>query len=246
MRLDTLAVSSQEAFQEAMGIASDLESATVEPEHLLKALLDSRDGNLNSIIERVGADPNVINNTITTEIEAAPKVKGQPMSMPSQRLLGTINEAEKIAAKMEDSFVTTEHLLIALAGDKGAAGKALDVAGVTPKRIEEAYGQLRGSTRVTDVATKTQFEALEHYGRNLTEAARAGKLDPVIGRSEEIRRTIQVLSRRTKNNPVLIGEPGTGKTAIVEGLAQRIIAGDVPSSLKDRDIVALDLAAMLA
>ena len=246
MRLDKLAVSSQEAFQEAMGIASDLESATVEPEHLLKALLDSREGNLNSIIERVGADPNAINNTITTEIEAAPKVKGQPMSMPSQRLLGTINEAEKIAAKMEDSFVTTEHLLIALAGDKGAAGKALDVAGVTPKRIEEAYGQLRGSTRVTDVATKTQFEALEHYGRNLTEAARAGKLDPVIGRSEEIRRTIQVLSRRTKNNPVLIGEPGTGKTAIVEGLAQRIIAGDVPSSLKDRDIVALDLAAMLA
>ncbi|MDR2105971.1 MAG: AAA family ATPase, partial [Coriobacteriales bacterium] len=249
MRLDKLAVSSQEAFQEAMGIASDLESATVEPEHLLKALLDSREGNLNSIIERVGADPAALNAAIATEIENAPKVSGNaafPVAVPSQRLLGTIGAAEKIASKMEDSFVTTEHLLIALADDKGVAGKALSVAGVTAKRLEQAYEDLRGSTRVTDATTKTQFEALEHYGRNLTEAARAGKLDPVIGRSEEIRRTIQVLSRRTKNNPVLIGEPGTGKTAIVEGLAQRIVAGDVPSSLKDRDIVALDIAAMLA
>lgn len=249
MRLDKLAVSSQEAFQEAMGIASDLEVATVEPEHLLKALLDSQEGNLNSIIERVGADPGALNIAVTAQIESAPKVSGNsafPMAVPSQHLLGTINSAEKIAAKMEDSFVTTEHLLIALADDKGAAGKALSVAGVTAKRLEQAYDELRGSTRVTDAATKTQFEALERYGRNLTEAARAGKLDPVIGRSEEIRRTIQVLSRRTKNNPVLIGEPGTGKTAIIEGLAQRIIAGDVPSSLKDRDVVALDIAAMLA
>jgi ATP-dependent Clp protease ATP-binding subunit ClpB len=249
MRLDKLAVSSQEAFQEAMGIASDLEASTVEPEHLLKALLDSHESNLNSIIERVGADPQALNAAISAQIEKAPKVSGNaafPMAVPSQRLLGTINAAEKIASKMGDSFVTTEHLLIALADDKGAAGKALSVAGVSPKRLEQAYEELRGSTRVTDATTKTQFEALEHYGRNLTEAARAGKLDPVIGRSEEIRRTIQVLSRRTKNNPVLIGEPGTGKTAIVEGLAQRIVAGDVPSSLKDRDIVALDIAAMLA
>ena len=249
MRLDKLAVSSQEAFQEAMGIASDLEVATVEPEHLLKALLDSHEGNLNSIIERVGADPNALNTAITKDIESAPKVSGNagfPMAVPSQRLLGVMNNAEKIATKLEDSFVTTEHLLIALANDKGAAGKALSVAGVTAKRLEQAYDELRGTSRVTDADTKTQFEALEHYGRNLTEAARAGKLDPVIGRSEEIRRTIQVLSRRTKNNPVLIGEPGTGKTAIVEGLAQRIVAGDVPSSLKDRDIVALDIAAMLA
>ena len=249
MRLDKLAVSSQEAFQEAMGIASDLEASTVEPEHLLKALLDSHEGNLNSIIERVGADPGALNATITQEIEKAPKASGSaafPMAVPSQRLLGVMNVAEKIATRMEDSFVTTEHLLIALADDKGAAGKALSVAGVSAKRLEQAYDELRGSTRVTDAATKTEFEALERYGRNLTEAARAGKLDPVIGRSEEIRRTIQVLSRRTKNNPVLIGEPGTGKTAIVEGLAQRIVAGDVPTSLKDRDIVALDIAAMLA
>ena len=249
MRLDKLAVSSQEAFQGAMGIASDLEASTVEPEHLLKALLDSHEGNLNSIIERVGADPDALNATITQEIESAPKVSGNaafPMAVPSQKLLGVMNAAEKIAAKMEDNFVTTEHLLIALADDKGAAGKALSVAGVTAKRLEQAYDELRGTTRVTDASSKTEFEALEHYGRNLTEAARAGKLDPVIGRSEEIRRTIQVLSRRTKNNPVLIGEPGTGKTAIVEGLAQRIVAGDVPSSLKDRDIIALDIGAMLA
>jgi len=249
MRLDKLAVSSQEAFQEAMGIASDLKSSTVEPEHLLKALLDSHEGNLNSIIERVGADPNALNAAITREIEKAPRVSGNagfPMAIPSQKLLGAMDAAEKTATRMGDSFVTTEHLLIALADDKGVAGKTLSVAGVTSKRLEQAYEELRGTTRVTDAATKTQFDALEHYGRNLTEAARAGKLDPVIGRSEEIRRTIQVLSRRTKNNPVLIGEPGTGKTAIVEGLAQRIVAGDVPSSLKDREIVALDIAAMLA
>ena len=249
MRLDKLAVSSQEAFQEAMGIASDLKVATVEPEHLLKALLDSHEGNLNSIIERVGADPRALNVAITREIENAPKVSGNagfPMAIPSQKLLFCIDTAEKIATRMGDSFVTTEHLLIALAEDKGVAGKTLSVAGVTSKRIEQAYEELRGSTRVTDATSKTQLNALEHYGRNLTEVARAGKLDPVIGRSEEIRRTIQVLSRRTKNNPVLIGEPGTGKTAIVEGLAQRIVAGDVPSSLKDREIVALDIAAMLA
>ncbi|MDR3316406.1 MAG: AAA family ATPase, partial [Coriobacteriales bacterium] len=249
MRLDKLAVSSQEAFQEAMGIASDLEASTVEPEHLLKALLDKHEGNISSIIERVGASPAAINAQITEEIEKAPKVSGSagfPMAIPSQRLLGVLDAAEKIANKMEDSFVTTEHILIALSEDKGTAGKVLSVSGVNRARLEQAYDGLRGSTRVTDQDSKPQFEALEHYGRNLTEAARAGKLDPVIGRSEEIRRTIQVLSRRTKNNPCLIGEPGTGKTAIVEGLAQRIIAGDVPMTLKDRDIVALDLAAMLA
>jgi ATP-dependent Clp protease ATP-binding subunit ClpB len=246
MRPDKWAVSTQEAFTEAMGLANEAESPTIKPEHMLKALLDARENNLSSILERVGASPDALNVAVTRELESAPKVSGQVMSMPAQDLLAVISTAEKTAAKMGDSFVTTEHLLIALAGDKGAAGRLLSAAGVTPERLEQAYRDLRGSTRVTDQTSKVQFEVLEQYGRNLTEVARAGKLDPVIGRSEEIRRTIQVLSRRTKNNPVLIGEPGTGKTAIVEGLAQRIVAGDVPSSLKDRDLVALDIASMLA
>ena len=147
---------------------------------------------------------------------------------------------------MGDSFATTEHLLIALAGDKGDAGRILNDAGVTAKRVQDAYEQLRGDSRVTDAESKPQFEALKQYGRNLTDLAREGKLDPVIGRVEEIRHTVQVLSRRTKNNPVLIGEPGTGKTAIVEGLAQRIVAGDVPSTLRDRELIELDMSAMVA
>lgn len=246
MRPDKWAVSTQEVFQESMGVAADAESAFIEPEHLLKALLDMSESNINAIIERVGASPAALAATITAEIEAAPKVQNQPMTMPSQALLTLMTSAEKVAAKMGDSFVTTEHLLIALAETKGKAGKALTVAGVTRERVEQAYEDLRGTTRVTDQASKPTLDALEQFGRNLTADARAGKLDPVIGRSEEIRRTIQVLSRRTKNNPVLIGEPGTGKTAIVEGLAQRIVAGDVPTTLKDRDVVTLDIAAMLA
>ncbi|MDR2492096.1 MAG: AAA family ATPase, partial [Coriobacteriales bacterium] len=246
MRPDKWAISTQEAFQEAMGIASDAQSSMIEPEHMLKALLDSEEANISSIVERAGGAPTRIVEAVNAAIDSAAKASNVVMTVPSQRLLGTINEAEATAAKMQDSFVTTEHLLIALAGDKGPAGRALTDAGVTPERLEQAYSDLRGSTRVTDQSSKLQFEVLEQYGRNLTEAARAGKLDPVIGRSEEIRRTVQVLARRTKNNPVLIGEPGTGKTAIVEGLAQRIVAGDVPSSLKDRDLVALDIAAMLA
>ena len=168
------------------------------------------------------------------------------MAMPGNDLLKVIDQAVKTAERMGDSYATTEHLLIALAGDKGEAGKILNAAGATAKAVEETYDKLRGEARVTDQTSKLELDALNQYGTNLTQQAREGKLDPVIGRSEEIRRTIQVLSRRTKNNPVLIGEPGTGKTAIVEGLAQRIINGDVPSSLKDRDIITLDIASMLA
>ncbi len=168
------------------------------------------------------------------------------MVAPSREFDALMNNAEKIAGKLDDNYITTEHLLIALSEDKGQAGRILNDAGVTRETVEAAYQDLRGDTRVTDAESKTEFEVLEQYGQNLTQQARDGKLDPVIGRSEEIRRTVQVLSRRTKNNPVLIGEPGVGKTAIVEGLAQRIVAGDVPSSLKDRELIALDLPAMLA
>ncbi len=248
MRLDKLALTAQEAFQAAMGIAGDAESATIEPIHLLKALLDSDERNLAAIIKRIGADPAALAYDVDSEIAHAPKASGagMPMAIPSTTLMKTIDTAVKTAEKLGDSYATSEHLLIALSEDKGLAGQVLTRAGVTRANIEQAYDDLRGDTRVTTQTEKTQFEALEQYGQNLTQQAREGKLDPVIGRSEEIRRTIQVLSRRTKNNPVLIGEPGTGKTAIVEGLAQRIVAGDVPSSLEDRDIVSLDLGSMMA
>ena len=247
MRLDKLSLSAQEAFQASMGVAGDAEASIIEPIHLLKAVLDASENNLEAILKRIGADPASLKRNVSAAIEAKPKVSGaMAMSIPGNDLLKVIDNAVKTAEKMGDSYATTEHLLIALAADKGDAGRVLNAAGVTAKTVEEAYDQLRGDARVTDQTSKMELDALNQYGQNLTQQAREGKLDPVIGRTEEIRRTIQVLSRRTKNNPVLIGEPGTGKTAIVEGLAQRIVAGDVPNSLKDRDIICLDIASMLA
>ena len=249
--LNKLALTAQEALQQTLSIASDAQASQAEPIHMLKALLESKENNLSAIIKRIGADPAAMRASVDAHIESMPKVSGgnAPFGMsgiPSQALMGLLDSAVKIAEKLGDSYATSEHLLIALSEDKGEAGRILNSAGVTRKNIEAAYEELRGDTRVTDPQEKAQFEALERYGQNLTQQALEGKLDPVIGRSEEIRRTIQVLSRRTKNNPVLIGEPGVGKTAIVEGLAQRIVAGDVPSSLKDREIVSLDMASMLA
>lgn len=247
MRLDKLALTAQEAFQSSLGVASDAQSGTVEPLHLLKALLDSAENNLEAILKRIGADPRQLKQNVDDEIARKPKVQSAlPVPMPSNDLMKVVDGAVKAAEKMGDSYATSEHLLIALSDDKGDAGRLLNMEGVTRKTVESAYDGLRGSTRVTDQTSKPEFDALNKYGQNLTQQAREGGLDPVIGRSEEIRRTIQVLSRRTKNNPVLIGEPGTGKTAIVEGLAQRIVAGDVPTSLKDRDIISLDIASMLA
>ncbi|WP_302742097.1 ATP-dependent chaperone ClpB [uncultured Collinsella sp.] len=245
MRIDKLAMTSREALQNAIGIASDAQAASVEPIHLLAALLTSGERNISVIIERIGADPKQLASATQQAIDRAPKVEGAQQQLGSD-LTRVLERAEKKASKMDDNFVVTEHLLMALAEDKGEAGRILANAGVTRERIEEVYTELRGDDRVTSADSKTEFEALEQYGRNICDLARAGKLDPVIGRTEEIRRTIQVLSRRTKNNPVLIGEPGVGKTAIVEGIAQRIVAGDVPSTLRDRDLIELDMSALVA
>ena len=246
MRIDKLAMTSREALQAAIGIAQDAQAGAVEPIHLLDALLERGERNISVIIERIGADPAQLARATREAVESAPEVSGGAQIGMSNELTRVLNAAEKLAAKMGDSFVVTEHLLMALAEDKGAAGRVLADAGVTRGRIEEVYTELRGDDRVTSEDSKTEFEALEQYGRNICDLARAGKLDPVIGRTEEIRRTIQVLSRRTKNNPVLIGEPGVGKTAIVEGIAQRIVAGDVPSTLRDRDLIELDMGALVA
>ena len=247
MRFDKWAVTAQEALQASLSIAADAEAGEVKPIHLLKALLSSGERNLRAIIERVGADPAQVEAQVDDAIARAPHVTGDMTQLNfSNEFIRVSDAAEKLASKMGDSYVTSEHLLCALADEKGDAGSALKGAGVTGKRIQEAFNDLRGDERVTSQDAKTQFDALEQYGRNVTDLARQGKLDPVIGRVEEIRRTVQVLSRRTKNNPVLIGEPGVGKTAIVEGLAERIVAGDVPSTIKDKDIIELDMSALVA
>ena len=247
MRLEKWAVTAQEALQSAIGIAGDASASQVEPIHVLKALLSSQERNLDSIIERIGADPKSIESQVDQAIARAPRVSGDNGQMTFSNDLNRVAQAaEKIASKLDDAYVTSEHLLCALADDKSEAGSILKSAGVTAKRVQEVYENLRGDERVTSKDSKTEFEALSKYGRNVTDMARQGKLDPVIGRVEEIRRTIQVLSRRTKNNPVLIGEPGVGKTAIVEGLAQRIVNGDVPSTLRDKELVELDMSALVA
>ncbi|SET11682.1 ATP-dependent Clp protease ATP-binding subunit ClpB [Olsenella sp. KH3B4] len=247
MRIDKWAVTAQEALQSAVGIATDAEAGQVEPVHLLKALLSSGEQNIKAIVERVGADPAAIEAQVDRAIANAPKVTGDNSQMGAgTNFVRVADAAEKLATKMGDSYVTSEHLLCALADDRSEAGSILKSAGVTGKRVQEAYEALRGGERVTSQDSKPEFEALSKYGRNITDLARQGKLDPVIGRVEEIRRTIQVLSRRTKNNPVLIGEPGVGKTAIVEGLAERIVSGDVPSTIRDKDVIELDMSALVA
>ncbi|MEO8648428.1 MAG: ATP-dependent chaperone ClpB [Acidobacteriota bacterium] len=246
MRFDRFTIRGQEAVQEAIGLAEKNQNQQVEPEHLLAAMLEQKEGVVRPILGKIGANAAPILEDVTAAIAKLPKVSGGQQYF-STRTNTIFQEAQKEAEKREDDYISTEHLLIAITGEKdGDAGRILRASGISREDLEKAVTEIRGGARVTDQNAEDNFQALEKYAQDLTERARKGKLDPVIGRDDEIRRTIQILSRRTKNNPVLIGEPGVGKTAIVEGLAQRIISGDVPETLKNKRLVSLDLGAMLA
>jgi ATP-dependent Clp protease ATP-binding subunit ClpB len=247
MRLDKLTIKAQEAIQAAQSLADQHGHQSIEPEHVLVALLQQREGVVGPVLAKLGTRPDVIQATLEAELGKLPTVRGGTGQYVSDRTRAMLDRAQKEAERLKDDYVSTEHLLLAAAQERdGAAGRVLAANGITSEGIYRALVEVRGTQRVTDPNPEEKYQALQRYARDLTEAARKGKLDPVIGRDEEIRRVIQVLSRRTKNNPVLIGEPGVGKTAIVEGLAQRIVAGDVPEGLKGKRVVALDIGAMVA
>jgi ATP-dependent Clp protease ATP-binding subunit ClpB len=246
MRLDRFTIRGQEAVQEAIGSAEKNQNQQVEPEHLLASMLEQKEGTLRPILGKIGANAGTILTDVLAAIARFPQVSGGQQYF-SSRINAIFQEAQKAAESMQDEYVSTEHLLLAIADEKdGDAGRILRSNGVTKEDAAKAITEIRGGSRITDQNAEENFQALDKYAMDLTERARKGKLDPVIGRDDEIRRAIQVLSRRTKNNPVLIGEPGVGKTAIVEGLAQRIVSGDVPETLKNKKLVGLDLGAMLA
>jgi ATP-dependent Clp protease ATP-binding subunit ClpB len=247
MRLDKLTVKAQEAVQAAQSLADQHGHQAIEPEHVLVALLQQREGVVGPVLAKLGARPEALQQALETELGKLPTVRGGSGQYVGERTRVLIERAQKEAERLKDEYVSTEHLLLAATQDRdGATGRVLAGSGVTSEAIYKALVEVRGNQRVTDPNPEDKYQALQRYARDLTEAARKGKLDPVIGRDEEVRRVIQVLSRRTKNNPVLIGEPGVGKTAIVEGLAQRIVAGDVPEGLKDKRLVSLDIGAMVA
>jgi ATP-dependent Clp protease ATP-binding subunit ClpB len=247
MRYEKLTIKSQEALSEAQSLATSRGHAEIRPAHLLRALLAQPEGSTVPVLQKLGVPLDPLQAEIEQLLEASPKVSGGAQPQLSRATARVLEAAFSEAEQLKDEYVSTEHVLLAIVAEKDdPAAAALRKTGADREALLKALASVRGGARVTDPDPESKYQALEKFGRDLTEVARKGKVDPVIGRDEEIRRVVQVLSRRTKNNPVLIGEPGVGKTAIAEGLAQRIVQGDVPESLKDRRLISLDIGAMIA